>query len=272
MNDQLEPLLRDALEGLADEAPVAGDLAGTARGRLRRRRQRLAGGTAAAAVVVLAAGGVLWDGARPASPGPAGQVEVTVEPQPPDVPYCPGGGTDCPEARPIDALRQRPVKLPTMPADGKCPVSAAHQLPQAGGFSGPYLAIGEGPFRMTGDGHVGFEFPPGPDSGYQGTGWGGQKVIWSIDESYGGPVLLRGGQLDGDHELRFDRYLGALGQDAGGTAHDELAYPALAGGNVDRTPPSAVRLQAPGCYAIQADGTSFSEIIVFEATLAPAPG
>ena len=267
MTDQLEPLLRDAFEDLADEAPAAGDLAGTARGRLLRRRRRLAGGAAAAAVVALAAGGVVWDGSRPASSGPAGPVEVTVEPQPPGVPYCPGGGEACPDARPIDALRRRPLQLPTMPADGTCPVTKPRVIPQQGGFSGPFEVIGEGPFRMNSDGHVSFEYPPGPDTGYAGTGWGGQKVIWSIDESYAGPVLLRGRQLDGDHELRFDRYQGALGQDAGVTAHAELAYPALPGAGVARTPPSAVRLQAPGCYAIQADGTSFSTIIVFEATL-----
>ena len=267
MTDQLEPLLRDTFEDLADEAPVAGDLAGTARGRLRRRRRRLAGGTAAAAVVALATTGVLWDGSRPRSSGPAGRVEVTVAPQPPDVPYCPGGGEDCPDARPIAALRQRALHLPTMPADGTCPVTKVREIPQAGGFSGPFQVIGEGPFRMNSDGHVSFQYPPGPDTGYEGTGWGGQKVIWSIDESYDGAVLLRGHQLDGDHQLRFDRYQGALGQDAGVTAHEELAYPALPGAGVARTPPSGIRLQAPGCYAIQADGTSFSTIIVFEATV-----
>jgi hypothetical protein len=277
VNDRLEVMLRDALEGLADEAPPAGDLAATARGRLRRRRQRLAAATAGGAALAVVAAAALLGGARTESSGPAG--EVRVEPSPPvsvtvsppvsiSVGYCPAGD-DCPDARAIDELRRRPVKLPTVPAGGACPVSAAQLQPEGGGFSGSYLAIGEGPFRMTGDGQVTYEYPPGPDSGYEGTGWGGQKVIWSIDASYSGPVLLRGAQIDGTHQLRFDRYVGALGQDSGSTAHPELAYPALPGGEVVRTPPSAVRLQQPGCYAIQVDGTSFSSVIVFRATVRP---
>jgi hypothetical protein len=266
MNDQLEPLLRETLDDLAGEAPVAGDLAGTARGRLRRRRQRLAGGTAALAVVVLAAGMAVWGGPRAGTSGPPAG-EVRVEPAPAaSVPYCPGGNGDCPDARAVDALRQRALHLPVVRPGDECPISPARTLPEGGGFKGDYLAVGNGPFRMVGNGVVWFEYPPGPDTGsYNGSGWGGEKVIWSIDASYSGPVLLRGAQIDGTAELRFDRYIGALGQTESSAAFEELAYPALPGGNVVRTPPSAVRLQRGGCYAIQVDGTSFSEIIVFRA-------
>jgi hypothetical protein len=245
MNDQLEPLLRDTFDRLAEAAPAGGDLAARARARLRRRRQGLAGVAAATAVVVLAAGTVLWNEAGTVRPArPSGDTRVESE-RPTASPYC-ASGTDCPESRAIDALR-RPLRLPSMPAGGTCPVSAVRTMPAGGGFNGPYPAVGEGPFRLTGDGHVPFEYPPGPDTGYQGTGWGGQKVIWSIDAGYSGPVLLRGARIDGDAELRFDRYLGALGQSAGNTAYPELAYPGNEGVTFVRTPPSAVRLQEPRC-------------------------
>ncbi len=35
-------------------------------------------------------------------------------------------------------------------------------------------------------------------------GWGGVKVIWIINPSYTGPLLIRGRQLDGSHEVRFN--------------------------------------------------------------------
>jgi hypothetical protein len=258
MNDQLEPLLRETLDDLAGEAPVAGDLAGTARGRLRRRRQRLAGGTAVVAVAALAA--AVWGGPRVGTSGPpAGEVRVEPEPTA-SVPYCPSGG-DCPDARAVAALRQRPLHLPVAPPGGVCPVSPARMMPEGGGFTGGYQAVGDGPFRMVGDGRVQFDY-----DGYERSEWGGAKVVWSIDAAYSGPVLLRGAQIDGPAGLRFIRYVGALGQSESDTAFEELAYPAMPGGNVVRTPPSVLRLQKPGCYAIQVDGTSFSEIIVFRAT------
>jgi hypothetical protein len=92
-------------------------------------------------------------------------------------------------------------------------------------------------------------------------------VIWSIDAGYTGPLLLRGARIDGEGGLRFDHYLNALGTQGGGTAYPELAYPALEGVSVVRTHPSALRMRVPGCYAVQVDGTTFSEIIVFRAEL-----
>jgi len=34
--------------------------------------------------------------------------------------------------------------------------------------------------------------------------WGGQKVIWFIDPAYRGPVLIRSGQINGVHKVRFN--------------------------------------------------------------------
>jgi hypothetical protein len=70
---------------------------------------------------------------------------------------------------------------------------------------------------------------------------------------YGGPVLIRGRQLDGPNELRFD---------AGAFPPREIRIPAS---RVQRNRPSFTRVRAPGCYSYQVDGLAFSSTIVFEA-------
>jgi hypothetical protein len=269
MNDKLELLLRDTFDDLAQDAPAAVGLAAGARARQRQRRRAL-GGALAVAATVAAVAGIAWavPGTPPVpAPAPAATGDTRVVPEPaPRSEYC-AAGTDCEQQRVIDGLR-RPLHLPAVAPGGACPVSASHTLPAGAGFNTEYPAIGEGPMRLTGPGTVEFEHPPAPGSGYENTGWGGQKVIWSIDAAYTGPVLLRGDRIDGAGELRFDHYLSALGsQGAGGTAYPELAYPALEGVRFVRTHPSALRMQVPGCYAVQVDGTTFSEIIVFRAEL-----
>lgn len=81
-------------------------------------------------------------------------------------------------------------------------------------------------------------------------------MIWSAASSYGGPVLVRGRQLDGS---------GAVGFGEGHVPYDQLQLPA---GGI-RQWPSFTRIQASGCYAYQIDGTNFSTVIVFRATTAP---
>jgi hypothetical protein len=85
-------------------------------------------------------------------------------------------------------------------------------------------------------------------------------VLWVVDPSYHGPVLVRGGRLDGPDSVRFDggreparqlRLLPPTGNTTGGWAN----YP------------SYTRLRAAGCYGYQIDGTSFSKVIVFRAVI-----
>jgi hypothetical protein len=49
--------------------------------------------------------------------------------------------------------------------------------------------------------------PIPPASGFYGSEWFGQKVLWIVARTYSGPVLIRGRQLDGPNELRFDEGL-----------------------------------------------------------------
>jgi hypothetical protein len=269
MNDALELLLKDTFDDDAQDAPAAVGLAVGARTRLRRRRFAL-GGAAATAAVVLAVSALAWGGSgtTAARPGPApADGGVTVEPQPsPTSEYCPAS-TDCVQQVEIDALR-RPLHLPAVAPGAACPVSASHTMPAGGGFNTPYPAVGDGPFRLTGPGRIEMQDPPPAGDSLAGTGWNGMKVIWHIDQEYEGPVLLRGARVDGAGELRFERYLGALAQGDEPTGYADVAYPPLGGLGTLRTFPSGIVVQSPGCYAIQADGANFSEIIVVQVVFA----
>jgi hypothetical protein len=85
-------------------------------------------------------------------------------------------------------------------------------------------------------------------------------VLWIVNSSYMGPVLIRGEQLDGPHAVGF-----SLGD--GPAAYTDLQFPPGKRYGYQRWQewPSATRLQASGCYAYQVDGITFSEVIIFRA-------
>jgi hypothetical protein len=152
------------------------------------------------------------------------------------------------------ALRQRPLHLPSLVAGAACPAEHARQVlpPYGPGIgSGPaYAALG---LDVGALGVLAIE----PPSTFQSAEWGGSKVLWYVAPAYHGPVLVRGHQLDGPNEMRFELGnippleldIGAGGTDPGGSS----------------SLPSYTRLRAPGCYAYQVDGTTFTEVIVFPA-------
>jgi hypothetical protein len=89
--------------------------------------------------------------------------------------------------------------------------------------------------------------------------WRGARVTWLASSSYQGPVLIRGRRLGAT---------GAVGFGEGHLPYDELQLltPGVATPRgTGREWPSFTRLKAPGCYAYQVDGTSFSEVVVFRA-------
>jgi hypothetical protein len=88
-------------------------------------------------------------------------------------------------------------------------------------------------------------------------GWMFVKTLWFSFPSYTGPVLVRGRQLDGIHPVGMG--------DAPSTADQEWSGPTVNGGEGFREWPGGTWLRAPGCYAWQVDGLSFSNVIVFEA-------
>ena len=104
-----------------------------------------------------------------------------------------------------------------------------------------------------------FNYPVRPEQIYYPSRWSGNKVLW-IANRYRGPVLIRGVQLDGLNELRF-----GLGHIPAREMRLSSVGGSSAGGWQNR--PSTTRLRAPGCYAWQVDGTTFSRVIVFRAAL-----
>ena len=95
-------------------------------------------------------------------------------------------------------------------------------------------------------------------SEFYASGWGGNKTMWIVAAGYRGPVLVRGRRLDGPELVRFER-------GAPPPAELELRTTLTSQGSAVRRIPSFTRVQAPGCYAYQIDGTTFSRTIVFEA-------
>jgi hypothetical protein len=115
----------------------------------------------------------------------------------------------------------------------------------------PVIPASQSPARPI----ISFEFPPPAGLG----DWGQQKVLWSIATAFRGRVVIRGRQLDGAGEVRFDRWNG--GFDA-----SRYPYPSASlhlsgsGGH-----PATTRVKTAGCYAYQVDGRGVSTIVVFQA-------
>ncbi len=157
---------------------------------------------------------------------------------------------------PASQLRGRKLQLLKLEPGTACPRAHGRQVaPESG------IAIGDGPVYAAGfsaDGVLAVPFPAPADSPFSGSVWSGAKVVWFIDPSYRGPVLIRGGRLDGKEQVRFE---------TGADPAAELWIDAAPGNSTSgwRNQPSYTRLSAPGCYLYQADGTGFTETIIFEA-------
>ena len=177
----------------------------------------------------------------------------------------PAGATD-PWAR-----LYRPLHLPAGAPGSPCPVS------RVGGFDfrrfRVNVGIGPGPAYPVGlyqPGSVLYvEFPlrAGPLAGLE---WSGQKVLWFVAPRYRGPVLIRGGRLDGPDLVRFQWGVlpsAELRIQRGPSAARAIGV-RLVG---QRMLPSLTRVRAPGCYAYQIDGSSFSRVIVFSVAAGRPP-
>ena len=154
------------------------------------------------------------------------------------------------------AKLRRPLHIPHVGAGAQCPVTSTSRV--SSDF-GP--AQGPGPVYAIGAGPVDFIYPPVRSQVWYPSVWGGQKVLWVGSSTYDGPVLIRGRQVDGTHQVRFGGlHLPAVElrlTDSGASS------PTWTG----REWPSYTRLRAPGCYAWQVDGTTFSTVIVFKAAV-----
>jgi hypothetical protein len=134
----------------------------------------------------------------------------------------------------VPAALRRPLHLPHS-TGAECPVSAA----------GTPVSISGGS-RLAAQRFV-------------GSHWLAAHVTWRAALGYHGPILIRGRRLDGG---------GAVGFGEGHTPYDELQLMNSGRGEATtsgggRAWLSLTRVQHPGCYAYQVDGSSFSHVIVF---------
>jgi hypothetical protein len=136
----------------------------------------------------------------------------------------------------------RPLRLPTLGPDARCEVSPRAAIHPGGKWPG--YGFGTGPAYLSG----------------QLRWFAGEAAVLLTDPAYAGPLLVRGGQLDGPGGLPLE------------TSQDSVLFGPSAGpgswgvwlGRIQRT-------AGPGCYALQVDGTSFTEEIVFEVEAGPPP-
>jgi hypothetical protein len=127
---------------------------------------------------------------------------------------------------------------------------------------GVALGIGRGPAYPIG--LPAGKLPLAPAPNFHSRRWAGQKVLWFVLPSYREPVLIRGARIDAPGRVRFqDGDVPPLSLRIGlDTSTGTPDQPVPKG---TRYMPSYTRVQGPGCYAYQIDGTSFSRVVVFRA-------
>jgi hypothetical protein len=170
----------------------------------------------------------------------------------------PGAASPTPPAEDWDSLRQRPLKIATTTPGGACPLVEARQVAPDFG-----LAIGSGPLYAVGfSQEATYVYGGAMEEG----GWLLLKVLWLSDSSYKGHALVRGRQVDGPGELRFNEGPSPASELRLGT--DNAVPSATAGWREWRT---YTRLRGPGCYAYQVDAPGFSHLIYFRAVYSSPP-
>ncbi len=98
----------------------------------------------------------------------------------------------------LSELRARPLDLPTLTDGAACPVAGVSSTPSAD--------LG----TMWGEGIVRPVLGPAPQIGiapaasFDSAVWGGGKVLWAMSADTPGVAVIRGRQLDGGAEVRFD--------------------------------------------------------------------
>jgi hypothetical protein len=152
----------------------------------------------------------------------------------------------------IDIFTVPPLHLPTLASGSPCPTVPGRTVnPNLG------PAIGDGPVYLVGAGVL----DVAPAKNFGSLEWGGQKTLYAIGPQYQGYVLLRGHQLDGPDEVRFD---------IGDVPPDQQLWQAAPSRLINDGWSDLItytRVRASGCYGVQADGSNFSEVIIFQAVL-----
>lgn len=150
-------------------------------------------------------------------------------------------------------LLSRPMRLPSIAAGSACPIT-----PIADQTTHVTDPRGKGPVYFGG---------PMPKGGFPFN-----KTVYTTVGGAPGPILLRGGRIDGAGRLKFSGSPADLSERA--------EIPPSPGGEpgsgswafylavIDPGPDNALYVypSTPGCYAIQVDAPSFQEVIVLQAS------
>jgi hypothetical protein len=171
---------------------------------------------------------------------------------------CAGEGPIClPNASgPIPAVLSRPLHFPVLRRGQACPATPG-SLVSTPAFEG--FALGKGPVRpliaMSGDLRAGVT-----DMARAST-WFAFKTDWFSVPSYQGPFVVRATQLGGSGQVGMGETpkVGPLVMPPGPSVNDDKGW---------RNAPGDTWVRAPGCYAWQVDGLTFSEVIVIRTTFA----
>ena len=147
-------------------------------------------------------------------------------------------------------LRERALQIGKLPKNAACPVTPPRDTvtsyaPLLG--SGPVYAAGfdQSSALLYGE--------------YKGSEWKIANVLWVVDPMYKGEVFIRGRQVDGDNQVRFDDEIANL------TDSIYIQHGDIPGANYWRERRSYTRVLSSGCYAYQVDGRNFSYLIYFTA-------
>lgn len=175
----------------------------------------------------------------------------------------------------FDRLRSRTLRLPRMPP-GTCRMKpelspATANVPGRPGEA----ALGDGPVYVAFRGIPRFlDAFPARKNGLASSRWRVGRAVWISAPAYRGAVLVRGARVDGPGRLGFGMTaVPAWELRLPGGKWDERSVTLRRWqGTAERGWRFAVarmRVRAHGCYAVQIDGLSFSDVIVFGATLQP---
>jgi hypothetical protein len=145
-------------------------------------------------------------------------------------------------------LLARPLKLPAVRPGASCPVT-----PVANRKVDVANPRGHGPFYLGGPVPQG-QFP-----------W--NKTPWILVDGARGPVLFRGGRVDGTGSFKFsgsraDRSEKGVSLSSGGGVSVTFYERVIDAGTEDAL---FVYPATAGCYALQVDGPSFQDVIVLAA-------
>jgi hypothetical protein len=161
----------------------------------------------------------------------------------------------------IPVVLNRALHFPVLRPGQRCP--ATHGRPVNNSYFGG-IALGNGAVRpliaMKGDLRHGVVVLAKSSR----RGWLAFKTLWFSVPGYHGPFLISAERLDRPGPVAFGESptLAPLVVPPGQTLNTGAGY---------RTAPGGTWVRAPGCYAWQVDGLTFSEVIVVRAVLPAGP-